>query len=179
MMRWVRRAVLVVPLAVLIIAGIAVFTARPDLNSTRNDTRDRWTVLRPPLDRRYQVLQSAATNTVNAGGPQATLATQVTAELRRWSASKNDDIATQVDQANALEAMGRRLTTAVKASARLQANQTVKNSVGAFASNTPPTEAAAYNAAARKYQDARSGFLRKPVAGLLGFDAIPTYDSSG
>jgi hypothetical protein len=67
------------------------------------------------------------------------------------------------------------LSAAVDASARLQSQAPVVNAVHAYSGTTPPAEATPFNAAVRTYEDARNGFMRRPIAGVLGYDQIPQY----
>src|SRR4051812_31078409 len=120
MFRWVRRALVVVALVVLVGGGILAVTARPGLRNAREEVNSRWAVLRPALDQRYELLAAAGTATRTAGGPQRDLVGTIDAALRDWRTSKGASVGAQVDDANALEALGRRLTTTVAASTRLR-----------------------------------------------------------
>ncbi len=177
MFRWVRRAVLVVALVVLVGGGLLVLTARPDLNRTRDTVRAQWSALRPEVAARAQLLTTANNATRDAGGPERSIVSEVDAALADWRTSTTASVATQVTDANALEAAGRRLAAAVDASARLRAMAAVTAPVNAYTNAAAPADAAAFNAAVNKYEKARGGSLRRPVVGLFGYDTIPAYDS--
>jgi hypothetical protein len=177
MFRWVRRAVLVIALVVLVGSALLALTARPDLNRTRSDVRARWAPLRTELESRYQLLANANNATRAAGGPERAIVSDIDAALADWRASKTASVTTQVHAANVLEALGRRLTTAVTGSARLRAMNAVIAAARAYANAAEPPSAAAFDTAVRKYENARGGSFRRPVVGLFGYDSIPSYDT--
>jgi hypothetical protein len=176
MFRWVRRALVVVALVVIVGGLLLALTARGDLNRTQDDVEARWKVLRPALDQRYELLRAANDATRAAGGPEREITTSIDAALADWQRSRTASVTGQVENANTLELLGRRLTTSVAASTRLQAQQEVVAPVNRFAAATVPASADAYNRAVRSYEDARGGSLRRPVVGLMGYDSIPSYD---
>src|SRR4051794_36029237 len=119
MFRWVRRALLVVALVVVVGGLLLALTARPDLNRTRDDVEARWKLLRPALEQRYELLRAANDATRAAGGPERGITSSIDTALSDWQRSRTASVTAQVDDANALEALGRRLTTTVDASTRL------------------------------------------------------------
>jgi hypothetical protein len=178
MFRWVRRALLVVALVVLVGGGILALIARPDLDSTRNDVESRWRVLRPALDTRYDLLAEANEQTKVAGGPQRDIVRDIDAALAKWRRDRNAPVATQVDDANNLQGLGRRLSATVTGSPRLMAENAVVLRTIRYADAEIPEQARSFNTSVRDYEDARGGSIRRPIAGLLGFDAIASYDTS-
>jgi hypothetical protein len=176
MFRWVRRAVLAIVLVVLIGAVIIALTARSDLQSSRSDVNDRWRALRPALVDRYRTLATANDAVRAAGGPERDLVGTIDRALAAWTQDANAAVTTQVDDANALEAAGRRLVVTVNASSRLKAMTNVMRPVNAFAKATMPEQARSFNGAVRDFEDARGGSVRRPIAGLMGYDAIPSLD---
>src|SRR5215813_1577511 len=107
MFRWVRRALIVVALVVLIGGVILAITSRPDLKNSRADVDARWGVLRGPLDTRYALLANANYDVRDAGGPERTIVTDIDRALREWRNDRRAAVPTQVDDANELEALGR------------------------------------------------------------------------
>jgi hypothetical protein len=179
MFRWVRRALIVFALVLLVGGGILVLTSRPDLENARDDVNARWRALRPGLDQRYALLAQANAATKTAGGPERNLVNDVEQALVSWRADKTKSVDTQVDDANELEALGRRLTNTVDQSARLQAIPTVVTRAGQFDQAQLPVSATGFNQAVRDYENARGGSLRRPVASLLGYPSMTSLDASG
>jgi hypothetical protein len=177
MFRWVRRALVVIALVVVVGGLLLALTARPDLNRTQDDVEARWKTLRPALDQRYELLRAASDATRAAGGPERDITTSIDTALSDWRRSRTASVTGQVENANTLEALGRRLVTTVEASGRLQAQKAVVTPVNRLAGATVPASAEAFNRAVRDYEDARGGSLRRPVVGLMGYDSIPSYDA--
>jgi hypothetical protein len=178
MFRWVRRALLVVALVVLVGGGILALTARPDLDNARQDAETRWNALRrPALDARYELLASVNDALEASGGPRRDIIDEVDEALRAWQTNKRSALDAQVRDANELEALGRRLTRAITTSARLKAIPQVLTPANRYRTAEVPEAARGFNRAVADYEDERSGTLREPIAGLLGFDPIPTYDA--
>jgi hypothetical protein len=175
MFRWVRRALVVVALIVVVGGGLLVLTARGDLNRTQHTVDTRWTALRPALNTRYQLLSQAATAAQNDAVTRP-LALQTTAALQAWRTNTTASVATQVGDANNLEAFGRRLATTVAASSRLQGNAEVTGPVNAFTGAAAPEGATPFNQAVHSYENARGGPLRRPTVALFGYDSIPALD---
>jgi len=176
MFRWVRRALIVVALVVLVGGGLIALTSRPDLKNSRDDVDARWVVLRPALDSRYALLAEANDAVRSAGGPEREIVTGIDTALREWRDDKRASVPTQVDDANALEALGRRLATSVTTSSRLNATREVTQPTNRFRGATVPVTANAFNRAVRDYEGARGGSLRRPIAALLGYRSIAAYD---
>src|SRR5689334_13590142 len=111
MFRWVRRGLLVVALvvvAVVIGGAILLLTARGDLDRSKHDVTTQWSTLRTALDARYTALSNLNDAVKNAGGPDRALVGDVTSALDAWRTGANASVATQVRDANDLEAVGRR-----------------------------------------------------------------------
>jgi hypothetical protein len=176
MFRWVRRALIVIALVLLVGGGILALTSRSDLENARDDVHTRWRAVRPALDERYALLAQANSATKQAGGPERELVNDIERALASWRVDKTKSVDTQVDDANELEALGRRLTNTVDNSARLQAISPVVTAAGRFDDAQPPVSATAFNRAVRDYEDARGGSFRRPIASLLGFPSITSLD---
>src|SRR4051794_12289156 len=108
MFRWVRRALIVIALVLLVGGGILVLTSRPALQNARDDVDARWRALRPGLEQRYTLLAQANAATKTAGGPERALVNDIERSLVVWRTDKTKSVDTQVDDANELEALGRR-----------------------------------------------------------------------
>jgi O-acetyl-ADP-ribose deacetylase (regulator of RNase III) len=176
MFRWVRRALLGFALVVLVGGGVLALTARSDLKSARATVNSRWQALRPALETRYALLAAANTATGAAGGPERDIVRSIDTALTDWQRDKTASVPTQIDDANALEALGRRLTTTVTASARLKALPAVMTAATNFGKATVPESARTFNRAVRDFEDARGGSVRRPIANLLGYDSIASFD---
>jgi hypothetical protein len=180
-MRALRVVRLLLPFVfVLVVVGtiVLVFTARPDLQSSHDDVDRAWSRLEPALVQRYTLLAAANESVRNVPGPVRELVGEVDTALARWRTLGQTDgsIGEKVKAANTLEALGRRLVSAGRASARVQANAAAKGAIDAFAAAPPPAEAAAFNAAVRDYERERSGGARRALAAMLGFEEIIAYD---
>jgi hypothetical protein len=166
---------------VLAVVGalVLVFSARPDLQSSSDDVARTWSSLEPNLDQRYVLLATANDAVRNTPGPVRELVGEVDAGLARWRTLRQTDgsISSKVKAANTLEALGRRLTSAGRASARVQGNATAKGAVDAYAAAPAPPSAKTFNDAVREYAHERSGGARGPLAAVLGYDEILAYDA--
>lgn len=176
MWRTVRRLLLLLVVAAAVGVLAVAVTARPGLERTRDDAVERWRPLRDPLDARYAALADVNDAVREAGGPERDASSELDAALATWRASSNAPVATQVDAANALEGLARRLRTAVAASERLSGDPGVEEAVEALDRHRVPESARVFNAAAADYHEARAGLLRERVAALLGHDPLPLLD---
>jgi hypothetical protein len=177
-MRKLRR---VLPLLVvlLVVAALALtLIARSDLSNAREDVDARWSALAVPLDTRYDTLAlvSAATRP-NAGAATATL-DELDAAYKEWTALRDNgsDVAAQVTAANRQEALARRVIATVAASPKLSADPQVTAAVDAFTGLSVPEPLPRFDDAVHAYQDQRDGPIRRPIAAVLAYDAIPTID---
>jgi hypothetical protein len=176
MFRWVRRALLVIALVVLVGVAIIALTARPDLDGARDDVESRWRVLRPALADRYELLDEANSAMQDAGGPPRDITRSVSRALVAWRRDPNAPLDVQIERTNTLEALGRRLVVTVDASSRLRELPAVIEPVDAFREAPMPESARAFNTAVHDFEDARGGSLRRPIANALGYDSIPSLD---
>lgn len=174
--RWIVVLVVAVLAAVVIAALLLV---RPGLDDARNRVDARWTPIRPALIARYGALGTVAKALDDAGAGDRAVTIDLDAELARWDrfalrGPKHTDPGAEVAIANDLEGIARRVNANVFASARLQANQPLKDALQAFGVAVVPQPAiAAYNLAARAYEDDRTGFLSQIVADTLGYESRP------
>jgi hypothetical protein len=177
----VVRAILPLVLVLVVVALLVlVFTARPDLESAQRDVDKTWTPLQPALTQRYTLLRATNEAVRDVPGPVHELVGEVDVALARWQdvGETNANVAARVAAADRLEALGRRLVLASRASARVQANPTAKAAVDAFAATGSPAAAAAFNRAVLSYQQERSGPARRVIADVLGYDEIVALDTT-
>lgn len=179
MWRMIRRLLLVLVVAAVVAVTAVGVTARPDLERRRDDAVQHWRPLREPLDARYAALADLNDAVREAGGPERDVTGAIDTALAAWRASGDAPVARQVDTANDLEGLARRLLATIADSARLHGAAAVSAAADAFAGQPIPESARAFNSAARDYRDARAGVLREPVAGLLGHDPLPLLDTGG
>lgn len=176
MWRTIRRLLLLLVVAAAMGVLAVAVTARPDLERTRDDAVERWRPMSDPLDARYAALADVNDAVREAGGPERDVSSELDTALAAWRASNSAPVATQVDAANALEGLARRLRTAIAASERLSDDPGVGEAVEGLDRHPVPESARVFNAAAADYHEARVGFLREPVAALLGHDPLSLLD---
>jgi len=81
--------------------------------------------------------------------------------------------------ANDLESLGRRLVLAARAAPRLVGDSAALGVVGLFAALKPARSATAFNAAVASFERERNRPARSIAARILGYKAIPAYDTTG
>jgi hypothetical protein len=173
--RWILLALLVV-----VVGGVVavVLTQQPKLDDARTEVDTTWKPLRAPdqLVLRYQTLQGALTAFDAAGAQDRDVSRDLHAALAAWDRALRDGSAdAQAEAANTVEAQGARLVTNALRSERIKLNQPVTDALTRFTNTKPdPKLVAAYNRAARDYEDKRTTALAQPVARVFGFDARPT-----
>jgi hypothetical protein len=179
-----RRALLVV-VVVLIVGGLlaVVFTSRPALEDARDDTESAWAPIVQPLAARYAQLATLVDQletVVASTGVQNESIPELRSALARWNeVAGGDDAEAQVEAANAVEAQVGQVRTVVLSSASLGQVATIRQALAAFDAAVPPADVVgAYNEAVREYQRTREEALRRPVASLLGYEAVPTFEPS-
>jgi hypothetical protein len=173
-LRWI-----VVLVAALVLAAIvaALVFVRPGLEDGRDRVDARWAPLRPALIARYEALDGVATALADAGAGDRAVTTDLQRELGRWQryalrGPKHTDPATEAAIANGLEELARRVLANMLGSQKLAANEGLQSALRAFdQAVVPEPEIRAYNRAVRSYEDDRSGFFERLVAGALGYDS--------
>ena len=184
-MPFLRLLRIFVPLLIIaaIVAGAAVvLSSRSDLQSARRDVGNAWKPLRAALDTRYGTLATADNAVSSTPGPLHQLVEQVDHADANWRTleSSGGSVASQVQAANELEALGRQLVLTAHATPRLVGDTTALAAVDAYAKQATPTAAAAtFNAAVSRYQRERTRPARRFASGVLGYNSIPAYDASG
>jgi hypothetical protein len=175
-LRWI-----VVLVAVLLVVAVvaALVLVRPGLEDGRDRVDRGWTPLRPALIARYDALEDVATALADAGAADRAVTKDLERELARWQryavrGPKHTDPATEVAIANSLEELARRVLANLIASQRLRTNEPLQAALQAYdQAIVPEPEVRAYNRAVRAYEDDRSGFVERIVAGALGYDSRP------
>lgn len=171
----------VLALVVVVIGGAValVLVERPQLDDARTAARQAWKPLTADdqLPLRYQKLEGALSAFDAVGGQDRAVSRDLHAALKAWSAATKDgDTSAQVEAANTVEAQGARLWANVTGSARFAEQAAVKDALAAWAGTKPPAPLIQrFNRASRSYEDSRNDLLARPVALLLSFDAIPTF----
>lgn len=175
--KWVLLA-----LVVVVIGGAValVLTEKPRLDDARTATEQAWKPLTADhqLPDRYRKLFGAlsAFDAV-PGGSDRSVSRDLHAALKAWDAAlKDGDTATQVAAANRVEAQGARLWANVVGNARFSEQAALKDALAAWAGTKPPAAMIqTFNRASKRYEDTRTDLLARPVALVLSYDAIPTF----
>ena len=181
--RWI--AVLVIAVLVALVVA-AVVLVRPGLEDDRDRVDARWTPLRPTLITRYAKLGSVATALRDAGAGDRAVTADLDTALDRWKryallGPKHTDAAHGGDaRERARGTCARRVRANYIASEKLKSNDALRAAIDAFdQAVVPPPTVRAYNRAVRTYQDDRSGFFERLVAGALGYDSRPVLVVGG
>lgn len=180
--RWI--AVLVVAVLVAL-AVAAVVLVRPGLEDDRDRVDTRWTPLRPTLITRYAKLDSVATALRDAGAGDRAVTADLNTALDRWNqyallGPKHTNAASEATLANELEGLARRVRANYIASEKLKSSEGLRAAIDAFdQAVVPPPTVRAYNGAVRAYEDDRSDFFERLVAGALGYDSRPVLVVGG
>ena len=177
-MRWVWRIALLVVL-VLVAAGMFVaLTARPKLDDAKDAAAARWKVVATPLAARYTALAVLSEAVAATGDEERPVVRDVKRSLRAWERDRASGTPAAVRAANDLEGGARRLLAAIAASDRLDASKEVLAARDAFTKASIPPSSAAYNRAVADYEKEREGTVKRLVADLMGYDALPIFDST-
>jgi hypothetical protein len=175
--RWMPRIAAVV-VALLVVTGIGLtVSARPPLDDARSTAQARWRDLSRALDARYNRLGALESAVAAAGDRDRPVVAGLERTLRRWRDVRGQGAAVAVPVANDLEGLGRRLLAVIESSDRLQGNGDVASARDAFTRVAVPDAALRYDAAVADYEAERRGTVRRIVAALLGFDALPAFDA--
>jgi hypothetical protein len=171
----------VLALVVVVIGGAValVLVERPKLEDAQTAVDEAWKPLTAPtqLVAREQKLEGALSAFDAAGGSDRDVSRDLRGALKQWNAAlKRGDAGAQVDSANTVEAQGARLYANVFRSERFKSDTAVRDALAAWAGTIPrQTLVTTYNRATRKYEDARSGWLARPIALALGYDERPQF----
>ncbi len=176
----VLRAVRVLlPFAIvlaIVAAGVAIFTARPNIQRARSNVNEAWSPLSTQLQGRYQLLENVDKQLMFFGGPVHQLAAQTGTSLAAWKhAISTNNVSGEVRAANDLEALGRRMVASARQSPQVKANEGVVNAVDTYAGDQSYAGAPAFNAAVSSYEKQRRGPIRGVVAAMLRDDDVPAF----
>jgi hypothetical protein len=175
-MRAVRFLIPLLIVALLVVVGVSVLTARPDLQDAQHAVNATWASLVPDLNGRYFKLENADHQLQSVTGPSRALVSDLDGALSRWTAAqKHGSLAQQVDAANALEAIAQRIAAAP----RVQSNVQAHAALTAFSGQAAPSATKAFNDAVVHYHKALQGPIRSVVASAFGYDDVPTFDPPG
>ncbi len=173
-------------LPVLVVAAIAaavvlVVSARHDLQRARNEVVQAWTPLRSLLDTRYGTLENADHLVGSTPGPLHELSAQIDSAYAHWNdlETHGGSVGAEIAAANTLEGLGRRLVNTARAAPRLRGNTAALAALGAYATAQVPPGATSFNAVVKRYEDDRTKPAHRFAARILGYDAVPTLDTSG
>jgi hypothetical protein len=165
-------------LVAAIIAGVVVvWTSRSELQSSRRNVEDTWTPLGKALDQRYAALAVANNAVSDVPGPLHAISTKVTSAYNQWQGLERQHagVSAEVNTANSLEALGRRLVIAARAAPRLKGNAKALAAIALYAGSQSPSTAGDYNQAVDHFEKERNRPARSVAAQLLGYDSIPAY----
>ena len=171
--RVLRIAIPVLLVAVLVAGVVAVFAARPDIESAKDDVDAQWAKLVPALTVRYDALARGDEPLKAIPGSTRWVASDVATALQRWRQVEDGGaIEAQVRAANNVEAASRRMLVVVTDSPRVKGNNAVLQPLGTYIA-TPAPDPTAFNASVATYQAERRGPVRQVVADLVGGGDIP------
>jgi hypothetical protein len=178
-LRVVRVLLPVLIVAALVFAGSSVLSARPDLQNAKSNVEDSWSTLAVKLDQRYKLLATANDKLRPIPGPIHSLVGDTDTTLARWRDERiHGGVAAQVNAANDLEGLSRRLIATAAASPRVSQNTAVLPAIAAFQSNAAPKGAKDFNTNVVIYEHERRGPVRALVASVLGDREIPVLDTT-
>jgi hypothetical protein len=179
MARRVRRLAVVVVLVLVAGAVALVLTSRPQLDDRRDAVDRAWTPLRAPLAARYERLAAVQAEGTTAGAGDRAVTRELGLTLARWdrlrrAADGDANAEVEVATANQLEGLAARLRVVVLTSDRLKGVDALNQAISTFLGTAPPPALVkTYNDAVQAYEDARTSFIRRPIADLFGYDSRP------
>jgi len=162
-LRVVRVLLPLLIVAALVGAASSVLSARPDLQKAKRNVDASWTSVSGQLDNRYVLLAKVDDNLRPVPGPMHAIVTDLDTALAHWRAVHlHSSVATQVNAANDVEALARRLLLTEKTSPRVQGNATILNAIRDYDVVSSMTAATAFNQrVARLRLTVRSSQLRQ------------------
>ena len=174
-----RRAVVrasVVAACLLVVAAVAgALMSRGDLDAARDRVDRAWAELHPLLAVRYDALSGAGTAAEERLGRTTDLLDTLDETVVAWQTAET--AAGQLGAANRLEGLAARLATVVEATPRLKASAAVRRALGDVRNAAPDDAREQYNRTVADYERHRGGWIRRLVAGALGFEASRSLES--
>ena len=172
-----------IPLLIVaaIVAGtVLVITSRSELQRSHKQVESTWTPLRRQLDGRYTNLSTATAAVGKVPGPLHQIVAGVDTAYAEWTdlESSGGSVTSEVNAANKLESLGRRLVQAARQAPRLKGNAPALAAIDGFAKLAVPTDAKQFDDAVAHFERERNRPARKVAARILGYDSIPTYDAA-
>jgi hypothetical protein len=172
----VRRAILLAIVAAVVAVGVLVLIGRPKLDKAQTRAVAAWHQIQPALERRYRALHDLE-RAMTAHAPIRDAEQATVSQLARWDAL-GGDLGPQVDTANRLEGLGRRLVRAATDPAgRYQGDASIAAAVRAYQATAPHApDVTAFNRAVGGYRSERDGFVWRVLASPLGFDPLSRFE---
>jgi hypothetical protein len=178
-LRVVRVLLPLLIVAAVVGAGSSVLSARPDLQKAKHNVDASWTSVSGQLDNRYVQLAKVDDTLRPVPGPIHAVVTDLDAALAHWRAvHPHSSVATQVNAANDVEALARRLLATEATSPRVKGNATILNAIKDYVVVSSTTAATAFNQRVVSYERQRRGPVRAVVARLVGDGEIPALDTT-
>jgi hypothetical protein len=179
-LRVVRVLLAVLIVAAVVGAGSSVLSARPDLQKAKRNVDTSWSALAPGLEGRYNLLQNLDEGLRPISGPVHVLVADTDSALTHWHDTRaHSGVAAQVDAANNVEAIARRLVATASVSPRVQKNAAALTALRAFLDDkTRAAGGAGFNQNVTSYEKERRGPVRTLIASVLGDGSIPVLDTT-
>ena len=166
---------------VLVVCGLIVATtavallSRGDLDSARDRVDVAWARLHPRLAVRYDALSAASDLAGERLGRRSELLDLLDQAVDGWR--RAETARGQLEAANRLEGLAARLVATTEATPRLRSSSQMRDSLKALEASAPDDARAAYNRSVADYEDTRGGWIRRLLAGALGFDPSRSLES--
>lgn len=173
--RAVLRAGAVIAALAVVAAVVTAFMSRPDLDDARDRVDQAWAELHPLLAVRYEALAGAGTAAEERLGRTTELLTTLDETMAAWQTAGT--ASGQLGAANRLEGLAARLAGVVEATPRLKASSAVRRALRDVRDAFPDDARDRYNRRVAEYEDHRGGWIRRLLAGALGFDASRSLES--
>jgi hypothetical protein len=178
-LRVVRVLLLVLIVAAIVGAGSSVLSARPDLQNAKRNVDTSWSALSGPLNERYLLLADANEKLQPIPGPIRALVGDVDDALGHWNdVREHGNVSAQVQAANNVEGLARRLVATAAVSPRVSGNPDAQKALVKFIGDGSRSGAVDFNKSVESYENERRGPVRAVVASVLGDGTIPVLDTT-
>ena len=178
MLRLLRIFIPLLIVAAIVAGTVLVLTSRSELQRSHKQVESTWAPLRHQLDTRFASLDAANSEVSTVPGPLHEVVTDVSTAYAEWTDLEQPGgggVTAEVNAANKLESLGRRLVQAARKAPRLAGNVAALAKVNAFAALTAPSAASRFDDAVDHFERERNRPARRIAARILGYDSIPTY----